>query len=417
MQLVQKFQTPPLAHLLQVILSLTLAMILPGTAVHAQGLFSPAITVNDDAITYYELEQRAQLYRLLRTPGNPDELARKELIQDRLKRTIVEQAGIYISDEHIATGTNEFAKRVNMSGEEFLAALKQGGVDPETFREFTRMNLVWSDYIRTRYLERSRPTEEEIDRAFGRLGSGGGIRVLLSEIIMPITPQTAEQIEARAEQLSQITSINAFSEAAGKYSATDTRTQGGRMDWLPIANLPPDLRPLLLALRPGEVTPPIPINNAVALFQMRDIQEISSGVSRHSAIEYATYFIAGGQTPDALKTATTVANAIDTCDDLYGIAKDQPAEVLERHSLTPGEIPRDIALELAKMDDGEISTRLTRSNGQTLVLLMLCGRSPALGDDDDARADLTNGLTQQRLNAFSVSLLDQLQADARIVDK
>ena len=34
-----------------------------------------------------------------------------------------------------------------------------------------------------------------------------------------------------------------------------------------------------------------------------------------------------------------------------------------------------MALELAKLDENEVSTALTRANGQTLVFLMLCDRS------------------------------------------
>jgi len=70
----------------------------------AQCLFSPAITVNDAAITYYELEQRAQFLRLLRAPGDPEKLARSALIEDRLKQQVVKQAGIEVAPEDVEAG-------------------------------------------------------------------------------------------------------------------------------------------------------------------------------------------------------------------------------------------------------------------------------------------------------------------------
>lgn len=410
-----RFSIPMLSRLIGTMALMAFVWVSPAS--FAQGLFSPAITVNQDVVTYYELDQRAQLHRLLRTPGDPIKLARKELVEDRLKKQAVLEAGIQVGTEEILLSTEDFAKRANLSLDEFLAALKEGGVDPETFREFTWINLVWGEYVRSRFLARSRPTEEEIDSALGRLGSGGGIRVLLSEIIIPINPQNAALVEAKAEELSQITSQSAFSEAAAQYSATDTRTRGGRMDWLPITNLPPDFRPLLLALRPGEVTAPIALPNAVALFQMRDIQEIPGGTPSYSAIEFAKYYIAGGRSEEGLKAAAKITNYVDTCDDLYGFAKGQPIDVLDIESLPPKDIPRDVAIELAKLDEGEISLRLTSSNGQTLILLMLCGRTPAIGGDEDVRADLINGLIEQRLKAFSDSYVDQLRADALIIEK
>ena len=90
--------------------------------------------------------------------------------------------------------------------------------------------------------------------------------------------------------------------------------------------------------------------------------------------------------------------------------------VLDRESKKPGEIPRDIALELARLDAGEVSTALTRSNGQTLVFLMLCGRTSEFAEDA-SREQIANALVEQRLNAFAKSHLEQLRADALIVEK
>ncbi len=90
--------------------------------------------------------------------------------------------------------------------------------------------------------------------------------------------------------------------------------------------------------------------------------------------------------------------------------------MLDRGSKAPADIPADIALELSKMDPGEISTTLTRANGQTLVVLMLCGRTPELAEEVD-RAELSLGLQNQRLASYSDGYLAQLRADARIIEK
>jgi peptidyl-prolyl cis-trans isomerase SurA len=71
---------------------------------------------------------------------------------------------------------------------------------------------------------------------------------------------------------------------------------------------------------------------------------------------------------------------------------------------------------LAKLDPGEVSTNLTRSNGQSLVFLMMCGRTAAL-NEEVGREDVANNLRQQRLGGFADSLLGELRASARIVRK
>ncbi|UWR90918.1 peptidylprolyl isomerase [Phaeobacter inhibens] len=381
----------------------------------AQGLFAPAVTVNDAVVTNYELQQRARFLTLLRDPGDPQKKAREDLILDRLKLDVLAQAGIEPTEEEIVEGMTELAGRANLSLQEFLNVLGQNGVAPETLRDFTRVGIAWREYVAARYLAQARPSEEEIDRAMGLAGSGG-VEVLLSELIMPINAQNAAQVEEIAQQVSRITTTGAFSQAAQQYSATATRQSGGRLPWMPLTNLPPQLQQVVLGLRPGEVTAPLPLDGAVALFQLRDLRETSGAAPSYAAIEYAAYYLPGGRTPEALAAGTKVANAIDTCDDLYGVAKDQDPSVLDRETLAPAEIPQDIAIELAKLDPNETSLALTRNNGQTLMLLMLCGRTAEV-NAEASRESVGNALTQQRLGAFADSLLEQLKADARINDE
>ncbi|AUQ99390.1 peptidylprolyl isomerase [Phaeobacter inhibens] len=381
----------------------------------AQGLFAPAVTVNDAVVTNYELQQRARFLTLLRDPGDPQKKAREDLILDRLKLDVLAQAGIEPTEEEIVEGMTELAGRANLSLQEFLNVLGQNGVAPETLRDFTRVGIAWREYVAARYLAQARPSEEEIDRAMGLAGSGG-VEVLLSELIMPINAQSAAQVEEVAQQVSRITTTAAFSQAAQQYSATATRQSGGRLPWMPLTNLPPQLQQVVLGLRPGEVTAPLPLDGAVALFQLRDLRETSGAAPSYAAIDYAAYYLPGGRTPEALAAGTKVANAIDTCDDLYGVAKDQDPSVLDRETLAPAEIPQDIAIELAKLDPNETSLALTRNNGQTLMLLMLCGRTAEV-NAEASRESVGNALTQQRLGAFADSLLEQLKADARISDE
>lgn len=391
------------------------ALVLAGAA-QAQSLFSPAVTVNDKAITFYELEQRQLFLQLLGSPDASPEGARQQLIDERLREDAYELAGIEIGLDEVEAGMEEFAARADLTTEEFIEALQNGGVEPQTFRAFVENGIGWRELIRTRFLARARPTDEEIDRALGADGGAGGVRVLLSEIIIPITPQTLEQVRSEADRISQLTSTAQFSDEARRFSATETAANGGRMDWMSITDLPAPLRPQILSLSPGEVTPPITLSNAIALFQLRDIQETRSRAPSFAAIEYAAYYIPGGRSEAALSEAARIEARVDTCDDLYGVAFGQPAEVLDRGSLPPSEIPQDIAVELAKLDPGEVSTALTRSNGQTLVFLMLCGRTAAL-NEDASRDEVGSALLQQRLSAFANSYLDQLRADALIIDK
>ncbi|GAA6199045.1 peptidylprolyl isomerase [Aquicoccus sp. SU-CL01552] len=395
--------------------AMALIATLPGATL-AQGLFSPAITVNGDAITGYELEQRALLLRVLNAPGNTPELARKALIEDKLKLQAAKAAGIELTPEELKAGMDEFAGRANMSTDALLQALAQENISRQTLRDFVKVNLLWRNYVTARFGARARPTDAEVDRAMGRGGASGGIQVLLSEVIIPITPQTAAQVEALADRIAQVKGYDAFSAAATQYSASNSRADGGRLGWMPLTRLPAPLQSVILGLKKGEVTAPLALPNAVALFQMRGIRETGGSDPSYAKIDYASYLIPGGRSPEALATAQRIIDSTDTCDDLYGIAKDQPPQVLERNERAPRDIPRDVALELSKLDTDETSTALTRNNGQTLVLLMLCGRT-AQSIAEASRDQIGNALIEQRLQSFSASQIEQLRADAQILER
>mmetsp|Transcript_24061 Transcript_24061/g.44345 ORF Transcript_24061/g.44345 Transcript_24061/m.44345 type:complete len:420 (-) Transcript_24061:212-1471(-) len=390
------------------------ATLTPGIAA-AQNLFAKVAQVDEAVITEFEVQQRTRFLQVLGSPAGTRADVLDELIKDRLRESATIQSGISLSEADLQQGLSDFAARAELSAEEFVEGLESSGIARETFRDFVATSIIWRDYIRARYGARVTISEDEIDRAVQSVGNNTGIEVLVSEIIIPAPPERAAAVLAQAEEIAESTTEAEFSSFARRFSATATRGNGGRLNWLPITDLPPPLRPILLALGTGEVTSPLPIPNAVALFQLRDIRETDTADPEYAAIEYAAYYISGGRTPQALARARAIEARVDRCDDLYGVAQGQPENVLDRGSLPPEEIPQDIAIELAKLDPGEVSTALTRAGGETLVFLMLCGRTAVLPEEQEIdREAVAAQLRNSRLTAFSDTLLEELRADATI---
>ena len=387
------------------------------TPLKAQNLFEPVIFVNDSAITRYELRQRARMLTLFRAPGDPAELAREQLIEERVKLAAAETMGVSLGEEAVRTGIEEFAARAGMDAEQMIATLAQSGVSAQSLGEFVRAGITWREVTRARFAGRVSVSQEEIDRATLALSGGASVRVLLSEIILPVANvEDAEAKQRLAARIATAESEGAFARYAREYSVAPTAQGGGRLEWQALSELPQALRQVALGLAPGEVSEPLPIDGGLALLYMRDIREGAVPEPEYSAIEYAAYYIPGGRSEQALSQAARVRAEVDTCDDLYGVAKGQPEEVLDRVSLPPEEIEADIAAELALLDPGESSARLTRSDGQVLMFLMLCGRTPALDDEQPSVDDLTGFIRNQRIQSLADGYLQQLMAEARIVE-
>lgn len=379
-----------------------------------QSAVRPAIIVNDRAITFYELEQRKLFLKLLRTPGDLDEQVRRALIEDRLRLDAAAALGIEATDDEVTGGMTEFAQRAQLSTDEFLKALAQGGVEAQTFRDFVTTGLLWRQVVRTKFTAATTVTEAAIDQALAQSAEPAKARVLLSELIIPAAPEKMGEAEAFAADLAgKIHGEAAFAAAARQYSASPTRERGGVIDWLEVNNLPPALGALLLAMSPGDVTTPIILPNAIALFQLRaiDASRISPAAGQ-VMVDYARYLIPGGHSPAALSEAAMVRSQVDACNDLNRFAKGKPEAQLERTSQTMDQVPRDVGLELARLDEGESSVGLESAGN--LVFLMLCSRT-TVAEPPVSREDARVRLINQRLEGLSEGYLAELLADAHIV--
>lgn len=393
--------------------ALGLLLIAPHNA-SAQNMFAPVAYVNDKVVTRYELDQRMQMLGVL-GGATTRQTALDALIDDRLKLEASERVGMALGDEQIAAGIEEFAARGDMKPEQFLTLMARNGVSAQTVRDFLEVGLTWREYVRARFASKAQVSDAEVDRALQENGPSGGLRVLLSELFLPArTPEEKAKSEDLAKQIAADPTISSFAAAVRQYSVAPSREKSGRLDWVSIGDLPPPLRATVLGLKPGDVTTPLATGNAIGIFQLRSVAETDAPTPKADAIEYAAYYIAGGRSETALKRAAEVKAQIDTCDDLYGVAKGEPEDVLQIDTLPVSEIPNDVALELSKLDPGEVSTALTRADEETLVFLMMCGRSYEARADADRDA-LRNQLQSARLAALADSFLAEMRADATIV--
>ena len=381
-------------------------------ALAEQNPFAARILVNDAAITAYELDQRTLFLTLLRAPGDVATVAEQRLIEDKLRLQAADAAGFKPTPAEIDAGMTEFAGRASLTTEAFVKAIGEAGVAPETFRDFVTAGLAWRALVRDRFGPQASVSEADIDRALALTSQRGAVRVLLSELILPATPDVAAQSLALAKTLSrELRGETEFAIAARKYSVAPTRDLGGRIDWLPLANLPPQLAPMLLALSPGQVSEPVPVTNAIAIFLLRAIDEGGAPAPSAVSVDYAQFLIPGGHGPDALARAAALRTEVDTCGDLYLPARGLPPEQLQRLTQTMDLVPTDIGLELARLDEGESSVALER--GGSLVFLMLCSRT-LVAETPPSRDEVRTRLINDKLEGLSEGYLAQLVADAHI---
>ena len=391
-----------------------IALLFASVPAVAQSPFSAAVRINNAVVTHYEIDQRVRFMSALNAQGDLRTEATEALVNERLQRAEALRLGVLANPEAIESGLEEFAGRAGLSPEQFLRQMGNQGIAPETIRDFVANGISWRNVVQSRFGASARPNEAEVDRAL-ELGTsfGGGIEILLAEIIIPVTPQNRANLESELGRLGRDLNgnIDRFSEAARRFSAAPTRENGGLTGWRSLNSIPENLRNLFEAMGVGQVTAPVPLGGgqAFAIFQLRGQREIAAPRPVVETIDYVTIAIPGGRSPEALAEAARLAGAVDTCGDFNGVLPGG----FERQSQAPGNIPSDIAAALNALDDNEMSTQVTRSDGTVLLAVMLCDR--VMRAPEGGMEQVANALFGQRLEAYAASYLDELRADATIL--
>ena len=374
----------------------------------AEGIFDTIISVDGAAITNYELEQRILFFSFLNEPGDTLISSRQSLIDDRLKMAAGNKDGFALTPTELENAMLDFAKNSNQSLSGLLNLLNEGGVDAETFRDYVEVGVVWREVVRKRFGSQSQPTESEIDRALAAERAEGDISVLLTEIVLPAGPSQLEESRKIARELAKITSIGSFSEKAKKLSVSSSRDNGGKIPWRNLKDLPNGLRQIIASLRPGQVAKPLEVQNAIVLFQLRDVEELGLKAPEIISMKFAK--ITGISSVLDLATKT-----VNSCDDLYGLVKLDKDVVLEMLTQHPDEIEQATALRLNRLDRHEMSI-FSDSPDSIGNMIMLCERNYTTSADI-SRSEVAKNIRAARLTNLAEGYLAELRTNATVIFK
>ena len=373
----------------------------------ANFLLAAKIQVNNSVITQFELDQRAKFLGALKFTGNHSELAQTQLIEERLKQSEAQKLNISASDFEIEDALKRFASRANLTVKEFNKELKRLEIYPDTFRSYVETEVIWQKLVNKKFGAQSSVSNLQLQRAKGISKFEDTIQVLLTEIIIPFSKDDRSEKENLANLLKQIKSTEEFSNAAQKYSKAPTATVGGRVKWQNFDRLPGIIKPLILGLSPGQVTEPIMLTKAIALFQLRDIREIKTDRTQLELLDFI-------KVKSDLKYLSFVQDNFHNCSDLEAIIGGQTEVTLTRKKLLSDEIPNTLVPVLDNLDQNE--SEIIVADGQSQLVIM-CERNNQLNSTAQTLEQDKNILQTNRLKHLARSFLETLKDNARIVIK
>ena len=384
------------------------AFILFTNFLYAKGSFAPAIRVDDMIITQYEIEQRSLFFELLKFPGNHKKEAEKSLIDDRLKSRAAEKLNVKVNPKALNFEMEIFAKRANLTVDQFSKRLKKSGVDRITWENYMQIPILWFETVNRKFASKISSSMHN-NNIENKSDSRSEIQVLLTEIIIPVQLGFEEDANQKIETLRKINSVKKFSEAAFTYSVAPTREVGGKIKWQNLSDLPSVVKPLIAGLSIGEVSEPLPISGGLAIFQLRDLRE-SNKKKTSKFVDYVEFKFKKNS-----KTNDLIVSDVMICDDLYSFLKSSQKAELKRKNVRENSVSKELRNILTELDQNEFIFQ--DDDSFTSKLIMVCERSEKENLSKSDVNEISRSLANKRLLSLANSYLENLRQEARIVFK
>ena len=241
--------------------------------------------------------------------------------------------GVEVNPKALKFEMEMFAKRANLTVDQFTKRLKKSGVDRITWENYMQIPILWFETVNRKFA--SKISSSELNNNIeNKSASGSEIQVLLTEIIIPVQLGFEKEANQKIETLRKIKSVKKFSEAAFAYSVAPTRDVGGKIKWQNLSNLPSVVRPLIAGLSVGEVSKPLPIAGGLAIFQLRDLRESNKKLTS-KFVDYVEF-----KFKKDLKTNNLIISDVMICDDLYSFFKSTKKSELERKNVRENSVSK-----------------------------------------------------------------------------
>ena len=125
------------------------AAVLPQTSAPARAANEIKIVVDGQPITSYDISHRINFLRLQHKKGNLREMARKQLIDEKIKEVAISRAHASVSTNDVDAAFARFAKSNHMTTSRLSAILDRAGVTAKHFKHYIAIQMSWPRVVQS----------------------------------------------------------------------------------------------------------------------------------------------------------------------------------------------------------------------------------------------------------------------------
>lgn len=256
---------------------------------------SVIVTVNDQPITSFDVDQRLRLWQILGNPnkGQSRKQALQALIDDLIKIAAAKKNNVEAKEDLVNAHLERMAKGMQTDLKGLAAKLKKQGVSINSLRQYATAQISFNRLLVSLYKVDVTVDPAEVDKALEKFANDPRLKPVtvyqIMEVLLPVEksdPSMQQQLlyarAVEAEQIKQRFSGcgNARAATEGVYNAVVKKPME-----VDAAKLPPDLRKALDKAGPGRLIGPSLQGAGVQLIALCGRQNIAPQKPNRQAVE------------------------------------------------------------------------------------------------------------------------------------
>jgi peptidyl-prolyl cis-trans isomerase SurA len=377
--------------------------------------------VNDQVISTFDLRQRAALLYFLRfnQPAPQEEMRRllqialNQLEEERLKLAETNRREIRIPDRQVDRAFAERASRMRMTPQQMTQRMQELNLSPALFREQLRNEIAWSALMRGLYEDRISISDNAIDQALARFKADAAKpKYRVFEIFL--RAQTEEERAKALQDANEILGLIRggqvqFDRAAGLGSDSSTAAAGGDMGYLAEGEMKPEMRRVVLALQPEQISAPFTAPDGVYIVYLAEVRQ-PQDLNQATRVSLRLITAPAAQR-SALATAAAAANGCANIASAFtAVQSVQVSEALEDVEDNLDQQVRDLIKGVA---EGR-ATALYESAPDEVSAIMVCARTDG---NTVTRNAVENNLFEQEMQMREERYVRGLRRSGAVIRK
>jgi|APTNR8051073442_1049403.scaffolds.fasta_scaffold03335_2 peptidyl-prolyl cis-trans isomerase SurA len=385
-----------------------------------------AAIVNDEVVSYRDLENRIDLFLLTANLENSAAVRQRvapqildTLIDETLKKQEAKRLNVTVSSDELDQAMADVGRQLGVSADGLAGYLRQRGVPVASLLEQIETEIAWIKTVNRLSRDLVTVSDEDVDAELEQRRLGGDqLEYRTAEIFLPVDDPTQDgRVHALADELmAQLRRGASFPALARIFSQGPASSLGGDLGWVRAGQLDPEIDKVITQIAPGQVAGPLRSRSGyhlVALIGKR--ASLPAGGGR-TTISLRQLFVPlpQGATPTTVNASVqemrTLTEGSASCDDFIGRARGNVI-ANSMDDVDPSRLPGPLQEIVQPLSPGEMTPPLPVADG--VVIMMLCDRVQLSGDDE-ARQVISRFLREQRLAAASRRFLRDIRRDALI---